>query len=168
MLRLDHSGQRLWRVHAPCTLKIFRKKNRISALYPLLKTKLFVPTQISLYFQWQSKADARVGPSLPSYLDFIYCWNCSRPENSWNIAHWKLNNNQSINQMIDSSRKTRAWPHHCTRRVWAHITSLTLPLFIKYIQSSHWYCRGLSWRNRMEIGCITIYAISCDFELRSG
>jgi hypothetical protein len=71
-------------------------------------------------------------------------WNCSRPEYSWNIAHWKLNNNQSINQMIVSSRTTRAWPHHCTRRIWAHITSLTLPLFIKYIQSSHWYCRGPS------------------------
>jgi hypothetical protein len=47
--------------------------------------------------------------------------------------------------MIVSSRTTRAWPHHCTRRIWAHITSLTLPLFINYIQSSHWYCRGPSW-----------------------
>ena len=53
-LTVDHSEQRVWRV--PCVLhakNIYCKfRERVGVFSPLEKTKLFVPTQLSILFQW--------------------------------------------------------------------------------------------------------------------
>jgi len=48
-------------------------------LYPLMKTKYVVSTQISILFQWQSLLQF-------SHPYLVYCWTCSCPEYSWNTA----------------------------------------------------------------------------------
>jgi len=51
---VDHSGLRVWRVplypHAEEFFCKFRKRK--GALYPLHKTKFFIPTQLSILFPW--------------------------------------------------------------------------------------------------------------------
>jgi len=60
-------------------------------LSPLQKTTF--PVSIQLFMLVQSKVVDSVDASRPSFLYCffnIYYWTYSRPEYSWNTAHWSL------------------------------------------------------------------------------
>ena len=62
----------------------------------------FPPLSNPQFFQWQSKSPSLTGPFLSVYI-LIYCLlTCFRPEYAWNICHWTLNHNQSINQSLSA------------------------------------------------------------------
>ena len=74
MIPMGHSGQRVRRISRSVYIKdlLCRFRNRVCALQLLQNTKLFLPTQIFICFQWQSKVVAPVGtPS--SYSLYIIC-----------------------------------------------------------------------------------------------
>lgn len=74
-----------WECHAPCTVKNssvdFGKSMRFVALQ---KTKLFIPTQISILFFRGNQMS--LTPHF--YIDsiYIYYWTSSRPQYSWNTG----------------------------------------------------------------------------------
>ena len=65
----------------------------------------FPPLSNPQFFQWQSKSPSLTGPFVTVYI-LIYCLlTCFRPEYAWNICHWTLNNNQSINHWVGAISK---------------------------------------------------------------
>jgi hypothetical protein len=57
-------------------------------LYPLMKTKYVVPTQISILIQWQSLLQL-------SHPSLLYCWTCYCPQYNSSTAPWTFNNHSS-------------------------------------------------------------------------
>lgn len=95
-------GNMFGECHAPCTLKTsFVDFRRVGALLSLQKTKLFVPTKLTILFQWKSTVIDTVDPSRSPFL--LYYWTCSRPEYGWHIDRWTFSQNQSRNQATSKS-----------------------------------------------------------------
>ena len=74
----------------------FWKKNRLMRLQ---KAKLYVPTNHSIFpMAVKNRCPVVSHPSPFFHID--NCWTCSRSQCAWNICHWTLSNQQSINQSI--------------------------------------------------------------------
>jgi hypothetical protein len=57
-------------------------------LYPLMKTKYVVLTQISILIQWHPLLQL-------SHPSLLYCWTCYCPQYNSNTAPWTFNNHSS-------------------------------------------------------------------------
>ena len=62
---------------------------------------MFIPTQLSILFQWVKIRWPGWPNSFPHLYDFFknLLWLCFRPGYNWNTTRWRLSNNQSINQI---------------------------------------------------------------------
>jgi hypothetical protein len=69
-----------------------RFRKRVGALFLLQNTIFFAPIQLSIFFSG-IKCCWTGSPIHPLFLCsfYILCCTCSLPENSWNSAHWTIN-----------------------------------------------------------------------------
>ena len=104
---------------APCVVNIplyACKKNteqaRLSGPYKwqVVRLNCLSLPKMQLYnlLGWQAKLVPHAIP-IPSpivlsfFFQLIYCLTFSRPDYAWNICHWTLSNQQSINHVVQSS-----------------------------------------------------------------